>query len=199
MGVYPLWFFGFGMCTIALQKFPMKKILIALLALVLIAFVYLLSQGLMQRVHVEQRTMPGYRIVGVEHVGPYEKIGDAFERVHKIADEYGVNVHMIGVYFDNPNEVSQDSLRSLAGLIVSEADSMKLSAVPGLKMLSIPPGNAAASTFETGGMVSMIIGAMKSYPELTEYVTAKGVAEDVVFVYEVYEEGKTEYVMQLAD
>ena len=45
----------------------------------------------------------------------------------------------------------------------------------------------------------MIIGAMKSYPELTEYVTAKGVAEDVVFVYEVYEEGKTEYVMQLAD
>jgi hypothetical protein len=24
----------------------------------------------MQRVHVEQRTMPGYRIVGVEHVGP---------------------------------------------------------------------------------------------------------------------------------
>jgi hypothetical protein len=187
------------MCTIALQKFPMKKILIALLALVLIAFVYLLTQGLMQRVHVEQRTMPGYRIVGVEHVGPYEKIGDSFERVHKIADENGVNVHMIGVYFDNPNEVSQDSLRSLAGLIVSEADSMKLSAVPGLKMLSIPPGNAAASTFETGGMVSMIIGAMKSYPELTEYVMAKGVAEDVVFVYEVYEEGKTEYVMQLAD
>jgi hypothetical protein len=138
-------------------------------------------------------------LLGVEHVGPYEKIGDAFERVHIIADENGVNVHTIGVYFDNPNEVSQDSLRSLAGLIVSEADSMKLSAVPGLKMLSIPPGNAAASTFETGGMVSMIIGAMKSYPELTEYVTAKGVAEDVVFVYEVYEEGKTEYVMQLAD
>jgi hypothetical protein len=76
---------------------------------------------------------------------------------------------------------------------------MKLSAVPGLKTLSIPPGNAAASTFETGGMVSMIIGAMKSYPELTEYVTAKGVSENVVFVYEVYEEGKTEYVMQLAD
>jgi len=139
----------------------MKKILIALLALVLIAFVYLLTQGLMQHVHVEQRTMPGYRIVGVEHVGPYEKIGDAFERAHKIADENGVNVHMIGVYFDNPNEVSQDSLRSLAGLIVSEADSIKMSTLPGLKMLSIPPGNAAVSTFETGGMVSMIIGAMK--------------------------------------
>lgn len=177
----------------------MKKVLIALLLIVFVAFVYLLTQGLMQHVHVEQRMMPGYRIVGIEHRGPYEKIGDAFERVHKVADENGVAVQMIGVYFDNPNEVSQDSLRSLAGLIVSEADSIKLSAVPGLKMLSIPPGNAAASTFETGGMVSMIIGAMKSYPELTEYVTSKGVAEDVVFVYEVYGEGKTDYVMQLAD
>jgi hypothetical protein len=177
----------------------MKKVLIALLLLVFAVFVYLITQGLMQHVHVEQRAMPGYRIVGIEHVGPYEKIGDAFNRVHDFADKNGVAVHMIGVYFDNPNEVPQDSLRSLAGLIVSEADSIKLSAVPGLKMLSIPPGNAAASTFETGGMVSMIIGAMKSYPELTEYVTSKGVAEDVVFVYEVYGEGKTDYVMQLAD
>lgn len=177
----------------------MKKVLITLLALVLVVFVYLLTQGLMQRVHVEQRMMPGYRIMGVEHQGPYEKIGDAFNRIHQVADENGVAVQMIGVYFDNPNEVAEDSLRSLAGLVVSEADSSKLSAIRGLKALSIPPGNAAVSSFETGGMVSMIIGAMKSYPQLTEYVTEKGIAEDVVFVYEVYGQGKTDYVMQLAD
>ena len=176
----------------------MKMVLITILVLVLVAFVYLLTQGLIQGVHVEQRMMPGYRVMGIEHRGPYEKIGDAFERLHKIADENGVNVQMIGVYFDNPNEVPKDSLRSLAGLIVSEADSVRLSAVLGLKMLSIPPGNAAASTFETGGLVSMIIGAMKSYPKLTEYVEAKGIAEQVNFVYEVYGEGKTEYVMQLS-
>jgi len=103
------------------------------------------------------------------------------------------------VYLDNPETVAKDSLHALAGIIVSEADSVKLSNIPGLKMLSIPPGNAAASTFETGGKVSMIIVAMKTYPELTEHVTAKVIAEDVVFVYEVYGEGKTEYVMQLAD
>ncbi len=190
------WYDGVYYCT--LKNCPMKKVLITILVLVLVAFVYLLTQGLMQGVHVEQRMMPGYRVMGIEHRGPYEKIGDAFERLHKIADENGVNVQMIGVYFDNPNEVPKDSLRSLAGLIVSEADSVRLSAVLGLKMLSIPPGNAAASTFETGGMVSMIIGAMKSYPKLTEYVEAKGIAEQVNFVYEVYGEGKTEYVMQLS-
>ena len=106
---------------------------------------------------------------------------------------------MIGVYFDNPNEVVEDSLRSLAGIIVSEEDSAKLSVLSNLTFLTIPAGNAAVSNFETDGMVSMIIGAMKSYPTLTEYVAEKGLAEQVNFVYEVYGEGKTEYVMQMAN
>ena len=177
----------------------MKKLLLALLILVSPVIVYLSTQGLFRKVAIEQRTMPGFRVVGIEHIGPYEKIGDAFSKVHQIAEENGVPVKMIGVYFDNPNEVEEDSLRSLAGIIVSEADSVKLSTLSHVKSLNIPPGGAAVSDFETDGMVSMIIGAMKSYPKLTEYVEEHGIAEDVNFVYEVYGEGRTEYVMQLSD
>jgi hypothetical protein len=176
----------------------MKKVLIVLFALVLLIFFYLISQGLLQTVVIEQRAMPGYRVAGIRHVGPYEKIGDAFNQIHKIADEQGIPVKMIGVYFDNPNEVAEDSLRSIAGVIVSDVDSAKLSAISNLTFISIPAGSAAVSDFETGGMVSMIIGAMKSYPKLTEYVTEKGIAEQVAFVYELYGEGKTEYVMQFS-
>lgn len=176
----------------------MKKILIVLVLLISLGFIYLISQGLFQYVEIEQRSMPGYRVAGINHLGPYEKIGDAFNQIHKIADEQGVPEKMIGVYFDNPNEVAADSLRSMAGIIVSESDSIKLSSLSNLTFLSIPAGEAAVSNFETGGMVSMIIGAMKSYPKLTEYVEAKGIAEQVSFVYEVYGEGKTEYVMQLS-
>ena len=176
----------------------MKKLLLLALVLASLLFLYLITQGLFQAVVVEQRTMPGYRVVGVRHTGPYEKIGDAFERIHTIADENGVAVKMIGVYFDNPEQVAADSLRSIAGIIVSEEDSTKLAALPGMAALWIPPGNAAVSSFETGGMVSMILGAMKSYPKLSEYVKEKGIAENVTFVYEVYDEGKTEYVMQLS-
>jgi hypothetical protein len=177
----------------------MKKVLIVLSALVLLIFLYLISQGLLQTVVIEQRAMPGYRVAGISHKGPYEKIGDAFNQIHKIADEQGIPVKMIGVYFDNPNEVAEDSLRSIAGVIVSDADSTKLSAISNLTFMSIPPGQAAVSDFETGGMVSMIIGAMKSYPKLTEYVMEKGIAEQVAFVYEVYGERKTEYVMQFSE
>jgi len=174
----------------------MKKLLIALLILISLVFIYLASQGLFQSVEVEQKPMPGFRVAGIRHTGPYEKIGDSFNQIHQIADQQGVEVKMIGVYFDNPNEVPEDSLRSLAGVIVSESDSIKLSLLPEITFLSIPDGNAAVSSFETGGMVSMIIGAMKSYPKLTEYVAEKGMAEQVNFVYEVYGEGKIEYVMQ---
>ena len=176
----------------------MKKILFVLLILLSIGVIYVSTQGLFQSVVIEQHAMPGYRVVGIRHIGPYEKIGDAFNQIHKVADEQGVPVKMIGVYFDNPDEVTADSLRSMAGIIVSEPDSIKLSSLPNLTFLSIPAGEAAVSNFETGGMVSMIIGAMKSYPKLTEYVEARGIAEQVNFVYEVYSEGKTEYVMQLS-
>ena len=171
-------------------QFFMKKVLIVLLALIVLGVIYLSTQGLFQSVEVEQRSMPGYRVVGINHVGPYEKIGDAFNQIHKIADEQSVPVKMIGVYFDNPNEVPAESLRSIAGVIVSEADSIKLSSLSNLTFLSIPAGEAAVSNFKTG--------AMKSYPKLTEYVESKGIAKQVNFVYEVYGEGKTEYVMQLA-
>jgi effector-binding domain-containing protein len=177
----------------------MKKLLLVLLAIAVLIVAYLTYSGLFTSVEVTMKQMPGYRVMGIQHTGPYEKIGDAFERVHAIAHEHGVQVHMIGVYFDNPNETPEAELRSLAGLVVSSEDSLMLANVEGITALTIPSGSAAVSSFKTSGMVSMIIGAVKSYPALTEYVADKKVAEQVNFVYEVYGEGHTDYVMQLAD
>jgi effector-binding domain-containing protein len=177
----------------------MKKLLLVLLTVAVLLLAYLVYSGLFASVTIQMQNMPGYRVMGIQHTGPYEKIGDAFERVHAIADEHGVKVHMIGIYFDNPNETPEAQLRSLAGLVVSVEDSLKLANVEGITALTIPSGSAAVSSFKTSGMVSMIIGAVKSYPKLTEYVAEKNIVEQVNFVYEVYGEGQTEYVMQLAD
>ena len=177
----------------------MKKLLLVISLVVFVAIIYLANQGLFSSAKIVEGEMPGYRVMGVEHRGPYEKIGPAFERVSAIAKEKGIEPHMIGVYFDNPNMVAEDSLKSLAGMIVSVEDSLALASLPELKPLIIPAGHAAISSFETDGMVSMIIGAMKSYPKLTEYVAEKNRGEDVNFVYEVYGEGQTQYVMQFRD
>lgn len=177
----------------------MKKVLVVLLVISLLGLAYFIYSGLFRSVDITQRKVPGYRVMGVQHIGPYEKIGEAFERVHTIADEHSVKVKMIGVYFDNPNTTPEAELRSLAGLIVSSEDSIKLSEAEGITPLVIPPGNAAVSSFNTSGMVSMIIGAVKSYPALTEFVNAQNLADRINFVYEVYGEGHTDYIMQWAD
>ena len=177
----------------------MKKVLVIIVLLAFAAVTYLANEGLFSKVLVTEGEMPGFRVMGIEHRGPYEKIGPAFERVSAIAKEKGFEPRMIGVYFDNPDMVAEDSLKSLAGMIVSVEDSLVLASLPELKPLIIPAGHAAISSFETDGMASMIIGAMKSYPRLTEYVAEKNRGEDVNFVYEVYGEGQTQYVMQFRD
>jgi DNA gyrase inhibitor GyrI len=177
----------------------MKKALIIIVLLLFALFTYLSSQGLLTDVEVHEQSMPGYSIMGFEHIGPYEKIGDAYQRISTVAGERGVAVNMIGVYFDDPNTVAKDSLRALAGLFVNSADSLKLSAVSGMTAMTIPAGNAAVCDFETNSTVSMIIGAMKCYPKLTEYAVQSQKAETIRYVYEVYGEGSTRYVMQFAD
>jgi DNA gyrase inhibitor GyrI len=177
----------------------MKKVLAIIVLLAFAAVTYLANEGLFSKVLVTEGEMPGFRVMGIEHRGPYEKIGPAFERMSAIAKEKGIEPRMIGVYFDNPDMVAEDSLKSLAGMIVSAEDSLVLASLPELKSLIIPAGHAAISSFETDGMASMIIGAMKSYPKLTEYVAEKNRGEDVNFVYEVYGEGQTQYVMQFRD
>jgi DNA gyrase inhibitor GyrI len=177
----------------------MKKVLAIIVLLAFAAVTYLANEGLFSKVLVTEGEMPGFRVMGIEHRGPYDKIGPAFERMSAIAKEKGLEPRMIGVYFDNPDMVAEDSLKSLAGMIVSAEDSLVLASLPELKSLIIPAGHAAISSFETDGMASMIIGAVKSYPKLTEYVAEKGRGEDVNFVYEVYSEGQTQYVMQFRD
>ncbi|MFM7233524.1 MAG: GyrI-like domain-containing protein [Flavobacteriales bacterium] len=174
----------------------MKKFLVVALFLVLVTVLYLAMNGLFSSAEVNEVDMPGYRIAGIEHRGPYEEIGAAFERIHQLADSCGIPAKLIGVYFDDPSTMESDSLRSIAGVIVSEQDSAKLSAVSGVVTMSIPAGPAAAVDFKTEGKLAMIIGAMKSYPTLTKHMVSSGKAEKIQYVYEVYNESSTRYVMQ---
>lgn len=67
----------------------------------------------------EVRTLGRMKAICTDHVGAYWEIGKGFGHVHQTAEERGIPMNvMIGVYFDNPDEVPADQLRSKAGLIV---------------------------------------------------------------------------------
>jgi len=65
------------------------------------------------RVNIEQ--LDSIPIVMLHHTGPYDKIGEAFERLWRWVGEHQVPVRRtIGIYWDNPDYVDAAQLRSAA-------------------------------------------------------------------------------------
>ncbi len=79
------------------------------------------SGGLTMEVDI--RNMPELRVGTVRHVGPYNQIPKAFERLGALAGPAGLLQKagaMIAIYHDDPESTPQDQLRSDAALVVPE-------------------------------------------------------------------------------
>lgn len=71
---------------------------------------------------------PEFRVIGVRHVGPYDQIRPAFERLGTIAGKAGLfgrdGVRMLGVYHDNPQRTAPQQLRSDAALTLPDGEAV---------------------------------------------------------------------------
>lgn len=74
------------------------------------------------QMHVEITHQPRLRVATVRHVGPYNRISEAFGRLGALAGPAGLFNHegarMIALYHDDPDTVPVEQLRSDAGLVV---------------------------------------------------------------------------------
>ena len=71
---------------------------------------------------VEIKEMPALRVATVPHVGPYDRIGEAFARLGRVAGGaglFGPEAAMLAVYHDDPETTPAAELRSEAGIVVS--------------------------------------------------------------------------------
>jgi AraC family transcriptional regulator len=67
--------------------------------------------------------MPELRVATVAHVGPYNRISEAFERLGAIVNAAGIlqpDTIMLAIYHDDPETTPTDQLRSEAGVTVPE-------------------------------------------------------------------------------
>lgn len=67
--------------------------------------------------------MPALRVAAVSHMGPYNRISEAFERLGQIAGPAGLLRHdamMLAIYHDDPETTPAEQLRSDAGLTVPD-------------------------------------------------------------------------------
>ena len=173
----------------------MKKVLWIVLALVALVFGFLISQGLYRTVEVEQGEQGGFILVGVEHVGPYMEIGGAFAKV-KTQFPDG---ELAGIYYDNPEFVPEDSLRSFAGVKVSATEGLEaIAAHTEFRLVEIEKGPALYTEWSGGsGVVSMILGTMKAYPALKAACEETGLCTENSIAFEEYSDAGTRYVMKL--
>lgn len=73
---------------------------------------------------LEVTEMPGRRLAGIRHQGPYPRISEAFLRLFPQADALRLSriagAVYVAVYYDDPQATSEDALRSFAAVTVAE-------------------------------------------------------------------------------
>ena len=172
---------------------PMKKVLWIVLALVAIVYGFLISQGLYRTVEVQQGEQGGFILVGVDHVGSYMEIGGAFAEVQAQFPDG----EFAGIYYDNPEFVAEDSLRSFAGVKVSATDGLEaIAAHPEFRLVEVEKGPSLYTDWSGGsGTVSIILGTMKAYPALKAACEETGLCTENSIAFEEYSDAGTRYVM----
>jgi AraC family transcriptional regulator len=77
-----------------------------------------------QTMDVEIKELPELRVGTVRHIGPYNQIPQAFERLRSIAGPAGLfqqaGASVMALYHDDPYTVPQDQLRSDAAVVIPE-------------------------------------------------------------------------------
>lgn len=95
---------------------------------------------------IEMRETDARKVIGLPHMGAYMEIGSKFEQIVAMLssrDLWHVCGPMLGVYYDDPQAVSEAELRSFAG-VEWRGDG----APEGFETLDLPAGRVAVLTFK---------------------------------------------------
>lgn len=93
----------------------------------------------------EIMNMPEMRVMTLRHVGPYNRISDAFARLGQIADAaqvLGPDTRMLAIFHDDPETTPAAELRSDAALTLSPGADVP----DGLDEMRLPAGRYACTT-----------------------------------------------------
>lgn len=158
---------------------------VAVLGIIIVCFLAYL--GFFSTVSVTEKESEKMVIMYEPFTGPYAKTMDTFERVRGLMKKEGLDTRVgAGVYYDNPDLVPAEKLRSECGFIIQEKDSGRIEALKKrYTFRTIEKGSFLYAEFPVKNFFSYIIGPMKVYPVFSKTFKQKGVAPS--FSIEVYD------------
>ncbi len=126
------------------------------------------------------RIEPARRMVGLHHAGSYYKIGACFERfgaMCQVGNLWSQTGPWIGIYFDNPEAVPEENLRSMVG-----ADWHGKDVPQGMKEHRLAGGKTAVLTYK--GPYDKVSGAYETL--FGEWLPKSGEDPADAPCYEIY-------------
>jgi len=148
-----------------------KKILLALAALaaaLLLLWAY--AGGFSTPAPINRVEAGPWHIAYIHHKGPYKSIGKVLDQLEKELITAGVEVERYGgIFYDRPEVAGNDKCRSDAFAVISAAQAAKLKDNKAVRTRVLGRRGYLATSFPFRGMLSVIAGVAKVYPEYQKY------------------------------
>lgn len=154
----------------------MKKALIIIAVIIAAVVGYAAYLGIFAGITIEEREIGPFTFVYKEHKGPYGETGKVFTEIEKSLKADGIETTRgFGIYFDNPEKVKSEDLRSHVGSVLEEKYMGRVNELRkkfGVKRFE--KSRCVTAEFPIRGFISFWIGPIKVYPKFDEYIKAKG-------------------------
>lgn len=169
-----------------------KKILVVLLVFIAIIIGIYAYFGGFNKIEFKEVEIGEEVVVYREMIGSYNKSGDLMKLVcEELEKDYGVDASIgIGIYYDNPDMVEAEKLRSEIGSIIITDDNNKIEELKKVfSVKTLPKQEYLSVELPLKGFFSIMIGAFKVYPQIEEYLNENGYSNKVP-IMEIYDKKK---------
>jgi len=180
----------------------MKKVLIVLGILIVIiavaALSYLSYMGAFATVKIVEKEMGPFYFVYEPYKGDYAKVGPVMDKVYnRLASEFNIKpIRGMGIYYSDPKTTKPADLKSEVGFLLERSDALQADVImKKMKVRIMFPKKYITAEFPMKNKMSIIIGIMKAYPKLGEYMKANGYKP--VPSIEIYEKDRIIYAFEI--
>ncbi len=155
----------------------MKIILSVIGGIVVLLIGILAYYGMFATVEISEKNVGPFWVVYEKHIGEYKNVGPVMDEIYySLLNDHSIETTKgFGIYYDNPQKVDKDKLRSVVGCILKNADEGKIEDLrKKFKVKKYPASVSIVGEFPFKGKLSIIMGIFKAYPKLTAYIEKKG-------------------------
>lgn len=166
------------------------RVILVVIGILVVAFICAYAYfGGFKTIRFQVAKQGGETIVYENVTGDYSQTSKYNDKIYNalLNEEKIETTKGIGIFYDNPQEVDKNKLRSEVGCMLDQADSTIVTRLSGkYQIKTIPEVYYVVTEFPMKGGLSFLIGVIKVYPVLNKYCKEHGYKDSPVMeIYDV--------------